>query len=234
MMHWFVWKDKNSISDFGLWISKLPKRTRAQERTQEVQIPGRSGSVILTEGEDVYDSYVMECTVIARNTINIQKVLEWLRGSGEVYFSNEIDKAFDARIAAKVEFERVGNSLVQARIPFLVQPLAHRLLRDSDRVTITGASGSLFNPGDVASKPKVSITGSGSNTITIAGNAMTFDLGSSSITIVVDCDAEIVTSGNDIWTGSYTGEFWRIPKGSVSVSQTGSATIAIDPEWRWV
>ena len=231
----FIWKGKNSLNDFGLWIQKLPNRIRAEERNQIVAIPGRSGSLIMTEGEDVYSSYEAEMVVTCLNTIPIDGVMEWLRGSSDLVLSNDIDKARPARIVSEVSFARDGNSLLVGTIPFLFQPFrVSRFPEQTDRVTITGASGSIINPGDVASRPKISITGSGNNTITIGEMAMSFT--GIDGTIVVDCDAEMITKDGALWTGSGTGssgEFWRIPKGTNTITQTGSMSIVIDPGWRW-
>lgn len=235
MQPWFIWKGKNSYSDFGLWINKLPPIIRAKERYEEIIIPGRAGSLIMTEGDDVYDSYVKECVVIAPNTRNIQPILDWLRGSGDVVFSNEITKAYEARIAAEVSFERIDNNLIQATIPFFVKPFKHNVNANDDTVTITSASGTIFNPGDVASKPKITIANSGSsanNTITIGGNQMLFMTVTG--TIVVDCEANIITQNGTLWTGSFTGDFLKIPTGSNTVTQTGGMSVTIEPRWRWV
>ena len=232
MMHWFVYKGKNSYSDFGLWISKLPKIVKASERYEEVTIPGREGSMILLEGEDVYDSYPKECTVICPNNREIQGVKDWLRGSGDLYFSNEPGFVYEARIMGRVEFDRVGNSLLQAKIPFYVKPFKKRLHAGGDTVTVTDLSATLYNPGDVYSRPRISISGSGSNTITIDGQEMSFS--GISGTIVVDCSAEIITQNGSLWSGSASGEFWKLPKGQISLSQTSSMELTIEPEWRWV
>ena len=231
MMPWFIWKGQNSLSDFGLWISKLPNRTRAEERHEEIEIPGRAGSLIMLEGEDVYSPYPSEMTLTARNSLDMNGILEWLRGSGQLALSTDISKCWDARITNKIDFARVGNNLQQGVISFLFQPFRKSTYPIQDKLTITGASASEINPGDVASKPKVKISGTGSNTITIDGKAMSFTGISGSI--IVDCDAQIITSGNSIWTGSFTGEFWSIPTGPFTIAQTGSMTIEIDPEWRW-
>jgi phage-related protein len=284
MMPWFIWKGKNSLSEFGLWINKLPSRMRADERNEQVEIPGRAGSVILLEGEDVYKSYVANITVIARNSLNISRILDWLRGSGDLIISTESDKAREARIVGKVEFSRLGNNLQQATIPFLCQPFRKSLHPEqADRITITGSSSTIFNPGDVASNPIVKITGSGEKTIVIAGTQMKFQHVEGTLT--VDCDAQIITAHSDaydssryyykgdyctasnklytftdsgtgsalvsggkreevsgwdgnafdyIWPGTYEGEFWKLPKGESAYSRTGSATVVIDPNWRWL
>lgn len=228
----FIWKGQNSLDDYGLWIQKLPSRVRPEERHQIVEVPGRSGSLILTEGEDVFDSYADEIVVTCPNTIPINRVMAWLRGSSELVLSNDIDKCRPARIVGEVNFDRDGNSLLVGTIPFLFQPFRQsRFPEHTDRKTITGASATIINLGDVASRPKVSITGSGNNTITIGGMAMTFT--GISGTIVVDCDAEMITKNGALWTGS-SGNFWRIPTGQSTIAQTGSMTIVVDPCWRWL
>lgn len=232
MMPWFVWKDKNSLADFGIWINKLPKRVRAEERHEEIEIPGRAGSLIMLEGDDVYSSYTAEMTIIARNTLHIDMIVEWLRGSSDLILSTDMNKVRAARIVGEVAFERIGNDLMQAVVPFLFQPFKKNRYPLEDRLTIGGASATITNPGDVASKPSVAINGTGNNTITIAGKEMSFT--NLSGVVVVDCDAQIITKNNQIWTNSVTGDFWEIPRGTSEITQTGNAVIQVYPGWRWL
>lgn len=231
--HWFIWKGKNSFSDFGLWIRKLPKRTRPKERYQEIEIPGRAGSLILTEGEDVYAAYSDEMTVSCKNNINLDRVTEWLRGQGELILSTDITKAYTVRIANAVVFDREEkDKLFTGTIPLLFQPFRHSVYPERDTVILTGSAGTITNPGDIASRPIVSITGSGNNTVTIGERAVSFT--GISGTIKVDCGAQIITAGNQIWDGTFSGELWDIPTGTSAVEQTGNMTISIAPEWRWI
>ena len=232
MMPWFIWNGKNSFGDFGLWINKLPPIIRAAERVTEIQIPGRAGNVTLLEGEDVYEQALKKCVVIIRNDVPIQPILAWLRGDGKVTFCNEPDKVYYARIAAEVSFNRISNDMSQATIPFSCNPLKGRLHENQDAVTLT-ADGTIRNPGDVASRPIVEITGSGTCTIAIGDQSMTFY--SVSGTIKVDCEAQIITSGGSLWTGTFTGDFWKIPKGQSTVDINSAVTsVTITPRWRWV
>lgn len=248
MNPWFIWKGKNSLGDFGLWINKLPKIVRAPERYKEITIPGRAGSLIMTEGEDVYDSYLKECTVIIRHSIDIQKVLEWLRGSGEVVFSNEIHKAYNARIAGQVAFQRISNDMSQAVVPFFVEPFKTSRNPEQDRINLTAASTSktAYNPGDIASKPIVVIEGTEGTacSLTIAGTQMTFY--SIPEVLVIDCDSRTIFSAGltgetledihiiGLYTGRWYGEYWKIPKGRVQITKDAGIQVTIHPNWRWV
>ena len=201
-----------------------------------MESPGRSGSLTLLEGDDVYSAFSAEMTVYCKNKTQIDQAMRWLRGADQLILSDDPDKARPARIANEVRFESAGHNLFAGTIPFFFQPFrVSRYPEQTDRVTFSGSSKTIVNPGDVASKPKVSITGSGNNTITFGTQAMSFT--GISGTIVVDCDAEIITKGSAIWTGSgtgSTGDFWKIPTGSITITQTGSMTIVVDPGWRWL
>lgn len=235
MIGWFKWK--NSRSDaMGLWVSVLPPIIRPEERNQKIDIPGRAGSLIMLQGEDVYMSYVKECTVTCRRDIvNIQNIMNWLRGEGVVIFGNEPNKAYKAMILSAVRFERVDNNLMQAVIPFYVEPFKESIYPANETVQFTSDLFNIYNPGDVASKPKVTIarTGDAVN-LTMAIGSMSMYFPNLTGTIVVDCDAEIVTKNNAIYAGSFTGDFWRIPKGSVAITKDKSVTVTIEPRWRWV
>ena len=37
-----------------------------------------------------------------------------------------------------------------------------------------------------------------------------------------------------LWMGDWSGEYLRIPTGSNSFAVTGTASITIDPQWRWL
>lgn len=230
MMPYFIWKNKNSHGDFGLWISKLPKITRPKERYSTIDVPGRAGSLIMLEGDDVYESYQKDITIQTTNwNPRIDEMKEWLSGKGDLIICTESDRVYEARIVGEVSFERIGNNLVQAKIPFFCEPFKKNRYEASDSITLT-ANGTITNKGNVASKPRVSITGSGSNvSVTIAGQTMTFN--SLTGTIVVDCDAHMITQGTSLWTGTFTGEFWKIPTGQSTV--TTAVSITIEPRWRW-
>lgn len=232
MYPWFSFNGQNS-QQMGVFVSRLPMLTRAEERVQRVTIPGRAGHLTIKEGQDVYNGFPSECVITAPADADFPRILRWLSGSGRAIFSHDPDYAYQADIAGAVRFDRVSNSLQQATIPFYFQPFKGRAIPDPP-IIISAQSASVFNPGNVLSLPVVTVDYTGSIEITIGGYTMAFT--ALSAPIIVDCGAEIITDEDgDLWQGKYSGDFWRIPAGTsaVAVSESG-CTLSIDPKWRWV
>lgn len=216
----------------GVWVSQLPPIIRAAERVQEVEIPGRAGTLTIKEGENVHDGYVKECIITAPWNADFHAILDWLVGDGEVIFSNEPDRMYWAHLAGEIKFDRISNTLKQCVIPFYVHPHKGQFPPESD-ITLNTSS-SLYNPGTVEARPIFTLTFTESCSVAVGENEMTFTHTGSAAeeTITVDCDAEIVTDGNGIWEGDVTGAFLRLAPGQNEITLT-DCTAVIKPRWRW-
>ena len=213
----FIWKNIDSRT-MGIWVSELPAPTRAAERTHQVEIPGRAGTLTLREGDNVHVGYLKDTRITVAADADFAAILDWLTGDGEVIFSAEPDRAYRAHLGAEVKFTREGNSLKSATIPFFVHP--HKAQHPPEADITLEASGALYNPGTVASKPVITLTFTSACTLTMGGVTMTFthplaqNETAAEETITVDCDAELVTDASGIWDGKVYGDFIRIPPGS--------------------
>ena len=147
--------------------------------------------MILLEGEDVYPSYTREVVVTARNTLDIDGILDWLTGSGDIVFSNEPNFAYEAQILGEVSFARVGNCVMQATIPVFCKPFKKKAKKESDISIAASTSTTVVNPGNVASRPKISFTAYGNQTITVNGKTLTLNNmpGGDSL---IDCENHII------------------------------------------
>ena len=228
---WFRWNGSDS-REMGVFVSRLPTLVRAEERVQRVTIPGRSGYLTIKEGLDVYNGYDNDCVITVPSDADFGRLIRWLTGHGKAVFSTAPDFAYEADIAGIVRFERLSKSVRQAVVPFYFQPFKMRAIPDPP-IVISAQSYTIYNPGDVESAPIVTVDYTGNVQITIGNYSMAFT--ALSAPIVVDCGAEIITDGNgEIWTGKYSGDFWRIPTGNstVTVDKAG-CTLSVKPEWRW-
>ena len=170
-MPWFEWNGVNS-NDFGIWVSKLPQPVRPEERAEEITIPGRAGSLLYKEGENVHNAYTKECVITTRADADYPAILNWLTGDGKVTFSNEPDRVYTAHIVGQVAFDKISNSLKQATIPFLVNP--HKAQNPTEPPIAMDEDGTVYNPGTVTARPLVEVTFTERGSVTIDGAEMRF------------------------------------------------------------
>lgn len=169
MQPYFVWRGVDS-RDVGLLISQLPDIVRPAERVESVTILGRAGSLQIAEDDAVYDSYVKKCVVTVMPNADYRVVLQWLTGAGQVIFSNEPERVYDAQIISQIDYTRlhVGTGLRQGSVEFLVQPFKHRFPVPNQLIAAT-QDGTITNIGDVRIFPKLYVRGMGAGVVTING-----------------------------------------------------------------
>lgn len=231
MQPYFTWNNVDSRA-MGVIVTSYPPIIRPAERAIQQTIPGRPGTLILTEGADVYDSYIRSFVIGLRPGADGQRVNNWLRGSGVATFGNEPGFRYFGRILAAIQWEKVGTwRLKSGGVQMLTQPYKGRSHQEPD-VTFS-ASGTLYNPGDVAARPVITVTGTGDIEIGIGDTSMA--LTSAPTGLKIDCDAGIIlTSGGAAWTGSWTGEFLRIAPGNNAVTVPSGVSLSVAPNWRWL
>jgi phage-related protein len=229
MFPWFEFNGTDSRSFTGLWITKLPGITRPEERVNRVKIPGRAGSVTMTEGEKVFESYLRECVITVSNSVDFDGLTNWLQGEGDVVFSNEPLRRYRARISGGITFDKLSNDLRQATIPFFCEPYKAQEPIESD-ITVDDNT-TIYNPGNIESRPIVVLNGTGEASLTIGDKTMSF--ANLPGELKIDCDAEIITVLDGDWDNAWEGDFFRIVPGNSTVEIDG-CTATITPKWRWV
>ena len=235
MQSWFSWKGERSI-DKGIWVTTLPGIARAEERNEQIEVAGRPGVLTILNGEDNHEPIRLTVVVTAPRNINLQPVLDWLTGGGDVVFSNQPDRAYEAQILDSVEFMNISNSLCQANVNFVCQPHKKAVPKEGkiSKTLVSDTAQTIVNPGTVAARPKVKVTKSaaGNFTMSIGDSIMSFT--SAPTVLVIDCDAEIILkSDGTLWAGTFSGDFFRIPKGSCEIESDVACTVEIEPNWRW-
>ena len=77
----FVWNGKDCRS-MGVTLRRPVPIVRPEERVQHVEIPGRSGDLTYTEGENIFNSYIQTAEICVTGGFRVREVYKWLRGSG--------------------------------------------------------------------------------------------------------------------------------------------------------
>lgn len=228
-MNSIIWKGVASSTIGGLLISELPPITKPQMRIRETLIDGRDGSFIEELGYAPYDRQV---SVGLHGNFDIDKVIKYFTGEGDIVFSNEPDKVYKARIVSQIDYQRLMRYR-QATISFRCQPYKYKYNESAS--TFTSAF-DIVNAGIESSKPKMTITGSGTIEISVNGNGVfsyTFPDGETQV--VIDSELEDAYLGDSLKNRNMNGEFPILQSGTNSIAWTGTVeSIQIEPRSRWI
>ncbi|CAM2828090.1 distal tail protein Dit [Hathewaya histolytica] len=124
----FIWKGIHS-SEKGLKIISLPNISTPEERVEKIVVPGRNG--YLTTDDNTYEGEVKTVEFDIKHN-NFDDMKQWLNGSGEVIFSNEMDRYYKARIVNKVDLIRVLEKFHSGVVQFDCQPFGY--LKDESNI----------------------------------------------------------------------------------------------------
>lgn len=233
MAYSFTWNGTSCLLK-GIRLQTAPEIIRPEERVTHVVIPGRAGELTQTEGTDIYNSYIQTLQMIVDSPEHLAEAEQWLRGDGYVTFSTQPGLMQRARVINSVTFTKLSKNLNRwgGDVQFYCEPLKQQLTESAVEITSNGAT--ITNPGDVVSRPKITITGSGDITIRIRTTAIS--LTAADTGWIVDSDLQWVTNASGMpQMGVYTGNFPVIPPGESTVQFTGNVTkLTIEGRWRYL
>lgn len=229
-MGWFHFKGKDS-RDFGILISAAPEKVRAERRVEQVTIPGRNGELTMDEG--TYAPYVLSVECGTRGSENLDEILAWLNGAGELILCTEPDKVFRASIYNKISVADMIYLYNSFLLQFRVQPFKYSVNAAGDALELTAPT-TIRNSGTVYSEPIITVFGSGDITLNINGNS--YPLRNVDGNITIDSEMMEVFKGNTNQNSKYGGaEFPSFEVGKNEIRWTGNVSkIKIQPRWRWL
>ena len=233
----FIWNGVDCRS-MGIVMRGPAAIIRAEERVNHAEIPGRSGDLTETEGENIYNSYIQTVSMSVRGGYRVREVYKWLRGSGYVTFSGEPDRRQKARVIGAITLNRHSRNLDywEGEVQFYCQPLKERLT--SAELQVASSGDTVRNDGDVESRPRWRIktkTGLGSSeTVTITANGKTITMtGASAATwYLIDADTMMVTNWDlqttqSNYTSLSSGEFPTLAVGANTVTFTNASELHV-------
>lgn len=231
--YWFKWKGTRS-DDKSIIMNAAPQLIKPEERIQHVTIPGRSGELTVTEGDNIYNSYIHTIPIAVQSIQLTREAEVWLRGEGDLILCNQPTRYQKARVIGSAQFEKHSRNLNwwEADVQFYCDPIKHSTAETEIEITESGYS--LNNPGDMACYPLIEVTGSGAVTVTAGGNTLTFtDLETGWI---IDSENEWVTDDEGTPLGGVcSGKFPYLKKGNNTVRFTGSVTkLTVTPRFRYI
>lgn len=230
--YWFKWNGVRS-DDRHIVMNEAPKIVRPEERIEHVTIPGRSGDMTLTEGDDIYQSYIQTLTIAVEGAANVPAVENWLKGAGVLTLSSQGNLEQNARVIGAVELQKRSWNLdwYEGDVQFYCEPVKHAVNEQPISVTVSGAA--IENPGDMIAFPRIEITGSGAVTIRIGSRELIIPECESGW--VIDSENEWILQVNTPQGNVCSGEFPILEKGTNYVTYTGAVTgLLVTPNIRYL
>lgn len=233
---YFIWKNIRSDA-MGVVVNEYPPITRPKEQVKSLTIPGRSGTLTITESDLLtYEPYLRTLDCTAKPDADIEAICAWLTGSGQAIFGNEPNRGYDARIINQIDFSIImrGRRHRSFSVPFYCQPLKG-LYPAAPDITITASGTKLVNPGTAAAYPTIKVYGSGDITLVLGGGAVTLEDISTGILLDWELQDGMSLDKGTLLNYKVTGDPQFIPVGSSAVTWIGSVSkVVITPNWRYI
>lgn len=236
MRNYVVINGRSSKELIGLAINELPPISKPSLRTRVETIDGRDGDIITDLGYSAYDKTF---TIgLFGEGYDINQVISFFNQEGTISFSNEEDKYYRFKMVNQIDFEKLLKFRT-ASVTVHVQPFKFSTVEFNKSYPITNSTCKVTNLGNYKSKPKFTITGSGTINLSLNGvQVMVINLGESSSTMIIDTEKMEAYNNSGILknrdvTGSYNN--LALNPGANTLTWTGTITqIKIERASRWL
>ena len=232
MNDWFSWNGVK-CTEYGIHVLEQPPVTRPSERVTFTDVPGRSGSLTLLQGDDVYDDLTLTAVCIISEASRIPEICTWLKGSGKIVFANRQGGFYEGRVVNQIPFEKIlrGNPHLSFAVNFRCKPFWYK--ENAPEITVTTSGTFITNPGSVFSEPVITVYGSGEITLMVGMTIVELDGITDSITL--DSPLMEAYKGATGMNGCMSGDFPTLLLGKNAISWTGNVTkVVIQPNWRYL
>lgn len=222
---YFEFKGQDSRG-YSIVVNTFPPIQSAKEDGVFLKVPGRDG--FLYQSFCSFSPIEKELEITLKDLSHLSEIKSWLWGEGNLVISSEPDIFYKARLSESIDYKKLLY-LRTAKIKFMCQPYGY-LESGLTLQTIT-VPGNIVNPGTAASRPIITVFGSGNITLTVNSSNVIL----SNVADYISLNSEIEEAYKDILgkNNDMQGEFPVFNIGINSISWTGTVTkLEILPNWR--
>lgn len=234
-----IWFRFNGLTcmEAGAWLRSAPAFVHPAWRGESLTAVGRDGDIFASEeAEDTIDVKMK----IATHMSNRERVTAWLRGSGLLSFSWQLDRACMARVEKSFTWKFVTpgrDPVVETEVAFVCQPWQY-MQPEPDAIEITHNGTELYNPGTLAAKPIIKINGTGSFTVAIGAQSVYFQNITDGIVVNSELGDAYDLNETVLLNNKVMGDLFEIQPGHNMVSwaledASSITSIEILPRWRF-
>lgn len=223
-------KNINSDDIEGLIICSEPPISSPALKIKETTINGRDGAIVEKLG---YKPYTKTVEIALKTNANIDDIITFFSGDGELIFKNELDKVYRAAIYERIDLEKLLR-FRKAKVKFYCQPFKYK--KNDNYTTITN---NVTNEGNIQSKPIIRLEKGTSSSIelTIGRIRFKYTFLENDTYVEIDCEEmtvlyEGLNRNRQLEIGY---EFPELETGNNAVIvHSGDSTIKIKRKDRWL
>lgn len=239
MIPYIIINGKSSKEVNGLIIQSLPPISKPAIRTEIEEIDGRDGDIVTTLGYAAYDRSIL---IGLKGDFDIDEVIEFFNSSGQVTFSNELDKYYNFAIYEQIDFDKLIRFRT-ATVTLHVQPFKYSI--DEPPIVWTNtkelgaAAISVRNTGNIYSKPTLTIVGSGAIKVNLDDTQiLKITLSNTTETIIIDvAEMNATDTDGNLLNRRVVGDYNKLvfDKGINNLEVEGTLTsVTVDTYSRWI
>lgn len=230
-MSYIKWKNINSDNVRGLLICELPPISKPKMKTSTTEIDGKDGDIVEYLG---YKSYTKSLKIGLTRNFDIDEIVEYFNGTGQLILSNEPDKYYIAEIVDNVDYEKLIN-FKTATVKFHVQPFKYLVNEAPFILEVSNETEfKVSNVGYQKSKPIITVYGTGIVELKVNNkHCCTLDFDSEFITI--NSMEEEAYFQDVLKNRRMKGDFPILKSGINIISWNGNVSkIIVEPKSRWL
>ena len=224
-------------TDKNLKILSMPNRIAAAERGNAADVLGRDGDLWISDNSR--KPIAMPVEMRMKRGASRTEVANWLRGGGLLVLGDDPDYFYRARVNGDAEFFRFvrnGEIWDVVNVEFSCQPFKYSFEGAEPLPDITSPA-LIENPGNVPSKPMITIYGSGDiNLLVDEYSILASDVDGY---ITIDTDAMMAFKDSQNMSTKVTivndEDLWpEMKPGTNMINWSGTVSkIVMTPYWRW-
>ena len=207
----------------NLFLENYPSIPIANEEYEEIQVEGRSGSLIINKGTYPDKKIPFTFTILSPQLeIDFERVYEWLTEieDNRLIFGRN-DRCYKVKKVVFGDIQKEFRTIGQFDITFLCEPFTQDLERTVLELTSSGFK--INYTGNAPGDTLIKIYGTGNIQLTINGETMQIN----NVNNYVEIDSDLLQVRNQDGTSKDNdtlGDFILLEKGINTISYTGAVT----------
>lgn len=215
--------NENRSLNLNLYLEKYPSIPITNEEYEEIQVEGRSGSLIINKGTYPDKKITFTFTILSPQIdIDFERIYEWLTEieDNRLIFGRE-DRCYKVKKVNFKDIQKQFRTIGEFDVTFLCEPFTQDLEKTVHEITSSGFK--INYTGNAPGDNIIKIYGTGNIQLTINSETMQIN----NVNNYVEIDSDLLQVRNQDKTSKdndTSGDFILFTKGINTISYTGNVT----------